>query len=70
MPIYEYHCPKCGKEFELMRPFNQVDAPAFCPTCGHKGEKLVSCCASKVDFYVRPPSKPPFRGRTGAGKAS
>lgn len=64
MPIYEYYCSKCSKEFELMRPFSQSNEPGFCPVCGEKGEKLVSCCASKVDFYIRPPSKQPFRRRS------
>jgi putative FmdB family regulatory protein len=50
MPIYEYYCQQCDREFELMRPMSQCDDPAFCPTCGGKGEKLISCCASKVDF--------------------
>ncbi len=64
MPIYEYYCPKCCKEFELRRQFSQAGEPAFCPSCGSRGEKLVSCCASKVDFYIRPPSKSPFRGHS------
>jgi putative FmdB family regulatory protein len=61
MPVYEYYCPKCCQEFELMRQINEVDKPAFCPDCGTEGRKLVSACASKVDFYIRPPAKPPFR---------
>ncbi len=44
-----------------MRPMSQSDAPASCPSCGAKGQKLVSASASKVDYYVRAPSKPPFR---------
>jgi putative FmdB family regulatory protein len=61
MAIYEYYCVSCRKEFELMRPMSQSDAPASCPSCGAKGQKLVSASASKVDYYVRAPSKPPFR---------
>lgn len=61
MPIYEYYCAKCKQEFELMRPISKMGEPANCPKCGVEGERLVSAVASKVDFYVRPPAKPPFR---------
>jgi len=61
MPIYEYYCSKCQQEFELMRPISKVDEPAFCPSCGTEGQRLVSACASKVDFYIRPVAKPVFR---------
>ena len=42
MPIYEYACDKCGKDFEEL-VFDD-SAPA-CPHCG-SGEthKLMSCC--------------------------
>ncbi len=61
MPLYEYVCPKCKKEFEVMRPFSQANEPASCPDCGTAGQKLVSGFASKVGFYVRAPNKPPLR---------
>lgn len=61
MPIYEYRCQKCGKDFELMRPFSKADEPAPCPDCGSPGEKLISLFASTVDFGIKGPSKPPFR---------
>ena len=60
MPIYEYCCPKCGNEFELMRPFSKADDPAPCPKCGQNAEKLISGFGSKVDFYIRTPKKPPL----------
>ena len=41
MPIYEYKCTKCGKEFELIQKFS--DKPATkCPDCSGKVEKLIS----------------------------
>jgi putative FmdB family regulatory protein len=33
VPIYEYHCRKCGAGFELRRPLAEFDTPARCPTC-------------------------------------
>lgn len=41
MPIYEYHCPKCGADFEEIVGTN-APAPA-CPSCRcGKTEKLIS----------------------------
>lgn len=57
MPIYEYYCSKCKKEFELRRPISEADAPAFCPRCGSEGQKLISGFASKLEFYIRPTLK-------------
>lgn len=31
MPIYEYHCKSCGKEFEQVR--RMEDHPSQCPFC-------------------------------------
>ncbi len=61
MPIYEYYCAACQKEFELMRPLSQMGDPAPCPSCGAAGQRLISSFASKVDYYIKTPSKPPFR---------
>jgi putative FmdB family regulatory protein len=32
MPIYEYECKKCGKDFEALVAMSAKDNPA-CPTC-------------------------------------
>jgi putative FmdB family regulatory protein len=34
MPLYEYFCPPCNTQFEVLRPGSQMDAPATCPD-GH-----------------------------------
>ena len=34
MPLYEYFCPPCNDQFELLRPASAMDAPATCPS-GH-----------------------------------
>lgn len=34
MPIYEYHCPKCNKDHELLVR-SSADQPD-CPACGSK----------------------------------
>jgi len=40
MPIYEYHCPKCG-DFEVMQKISDKPLGA-CPTCKRKVNKLIS----------------------------
>ena len=40
MPIYDYHCRQCGKDFELL--INRSTVPA-CPKCGSQSlEKRLS----------------------------
>ncbi len=34
MPIYEYICQDCKREFEVIRPMNRADAPMACASCG------------------------------------
>ena len=36
MPIYEFHCPKCGKDFEELVRAPSRQAVAACPGCGSK----------------------------------
>ena len=41
MPIYEYRCDKCGKEFEAWQKFS--DAPIeSCESCGGHASKMIS----------------------------
>lgn len=42
MPIYEFACAKCGREFEEITSKDSVP----CPHCGsHDTHKLMSACA-------------------------
>jgi putative FmdB family regulatory protein len=33
MPLYEYHCDNCDKDFELLMAYHYADS-ATCPECG------------------------------------
>jgi putative FmdB family regulatory protein len=66
MPIYEYRCAGCGKDFEMTRSFSQSGDPAPCPTCGKPAAKLVSSFASKADYAIKVPAKEPFRAPMAA----
>ncbi|GIW13465.1 MAG: hypothetical protein KatS3mg062_0904 [Tepidiforma sp.] len=33
MPLYDYHCERCGLDFEVSRSIKDSDIPADCPMC-------------------------------------
>lgn len=46
MPIYEYRCPDCAKEFEELVFGNKIPP---CPACGAKNaERLLSCACVRT----------------------
>ncbi|MEX1254379.1 MAG: zinc ribbon domain-containing protein [Dehalococcoidia bacterium] len=48
MPVYEYHCRKCGTTFELLRPMSRSTDLAKCPS-GHPGAgRVVSVFAART----------------------
>jgi putative FmdB family regulatory protein len=49
MPIFEFHCRACDKDFEKL--VFGGDPEVECPFCGQKQvEKLMSACAAKVGY--------------------
>lgn len=42
MPIYEYHCTSCGKDFEKMQSINNEERATECVYCGKQAERKVS----------------------------
>jgi putative FmdB family regulatory protein len=44
MPLYEFVCAECGKEFELLVGFSKADEAQTCPSCGgrHSQRKVSS----------------------------
>ncbi len=61
MPIYQYYCEKCEKEFELKRLMAEIDKPAPCPKCKKEGTRLVTAFSSMVGLHLKTPSKAIFR---------
>ena len=41
MPIYEYHCKTCKKDFEVLQKITD-DPLAACPKCGKQVKRLIS----------------------------
>ena len=43
MPIYEYQCPLCNEQKEVMH--KHTESPEVCcPRCGEQMHKLISSC--------------------------
>ena len=61
MPIYQYYCEKCEKEFEVKRLMAEIDKPAPCPKCKREGTRLVTAFSSMVGLHLKTPSKAIFR---------
>ena len=57
MPIYEYYCGHCGREFEVLRPVSRSSEPADCETCGRPGERQLSNFAFKSNTFTAPKFK-------------
>jgi len=41
MPIYEYKCKSCGKNFETMQKISEPPI-APCPKCGSTADRMIS----------------------------
>ena len=46
MPLYEYYCPPCGSQFEVLRPVSQMDSPAVCPEGHTTNNRVISLFAA------------------------
>ncbi len=47
MPLYEFICDDCGKEFEKMVRFSDANQPQDCPSCkSQETHKKISKVAS------------------------
>jgi putative FmdB family regulatory protein len=64
MPVYEYFCPQCSRELEILRPIRSAAEQSDCPDCGGKAWRLVSGFGSRTGSYLQP-SGVPFRVEPG-----
>jgi putative FmdB family regulatory protein len=45
MPMYEYKCEECGREFEELMSASSREQPR-CPSCGaEKTRRMISACS-------------------------
>lgn len=47
MPLYEYHCQSCGKNFDKLQSIEGRDLVS-CPDCGAKADRLVALFQFKM----------------------
>ena len=40
MPLYEYRCGECGKQFESYRRLSDAKDAEVCPACGASAKKV------------------------------
>lgn len=58
MPIYEYYCAPCNREYEAIRPAALADAPTPCKTCQQPGRRQLSTFSFKSNTFTAPKLKP------------
>jgi len=75
MPIYEYHCERCGKTFEVMQKFSDASLSEH-EGCGGHVERLISAPAFQfkgsgwyATDYARPQSSKPGDSAPNGDKA-
>jgi putative FmdB family regulatory protein len=46
MPLYEYRCKSCRRQFDLLRPMELSNKNADCPSCGKPSPRILSVFAA------------------------
>jgi putative FmdB family regulatory protein len=78
MPVYEYQCKACGKEFEYQQRMSDPDK-TVCEACGGALERLISRTAFQLkgsgwykDLYssAKPESKSAEKGDSGSKEST
>jgi putative FmdB family regulatory protein len=65
MPIYEFRCGSCGKEFETLVRSSKEEKPC-CPSCGASAIRKMSVFAAQTNASSG--SNEPQPGMCGCGK--
>ena len=64
MPIYEYCCPACKKNFELIRSRSAANLGAPCPDCEASADRVIS----GFSHFAATPSSSPLQTRDKANE--
>src|SRR5438874_1383079 len=62
MPIYEYHCGDCNRDFELLRSVREAKSTQPCPDCDTDAERVISRQWSAYTFREGWPRRLPDNG--------
>ena len=70
MPLYEYHCEECGKDFEEQQSLNFSSADTKCPHCmKQKAVRKISAVTMSIKGATRKPRSSDIRAEAGIRKA-
>ncbi|MEK6603924.1 MAG: zinc ribbon domain-containing protein [Nitrospirota bacterium] len=70
MPLYEYHCEGCGKDFEEQQSLNFNSADTECPHCmKQKAVRKISAVTMSIKGATRKPRSSDIRAEAGIRKA-
>jgi putative FmdB family regulatory protein len=70
MPLYEYHCEGCGRDFEEQQSLNFDPAETDCPYCNQKkAVRKISAVSMSIKGPTRKPRTSDIKAEQGMKKA-
>jgi len=70
MPLYEYHCEGCGRDFEEQQSLSFNAADTECPHCmQQKATRKISASSMAIKGATRKPRGSDIRAEAGIRKA-
>lgn len=70
MPLYEYHCEGCGRDFEEQQSLNFNSADTECPYCMQKkATRKISAVSMSIKGPTRKPRSSDIKAEAGIRKA-
>ena len=70
MPLYEYHCEGCGKDFEEQQALSFSSADTECPHCmQQKAVRKISAVTMSIKGATRKPRSSDIKAEYGMKKA-
>lgn len=70
MPLYEYHCEGCGKDFEEQQSLSFSSADTECPHCmQQKAVRKISAVTMSIKGATRKPRSSDIKAEYGMKKA-
>jgi putative FmdB family regulatory protein len=70
MPLYEYHCEGCGRDFEEQQSLNFNSADTECPYCMQKkAVRKISASSMAIKGATRKPRTSDIKAEAGMKKA-
>jgi putative FmdB family regulatory protein len=70
MPLYEYHCEGCGRDFEEQQSLNFIPADTECPYCNQKkAVRQISAASTSIKGPTRKVRTSDIKAEQGMKKA-